>query len=705
MEDEHNIDINPSGITSKKGGGMTQSKSEKKRAVSKNNRKRKNKINEAETTETKESTEKVDLKASRLKRSIINNQDQKLENKNSNYNELNEHPSAEFESHYEGDVINYGEITNANSDVDVIKNKTTVSTSNQKAITISDTEIDKNIEQTAYHIEANQKTERGSMRDSNKKNAKVSPIVLKEKTIVGSTSLGGNKTVTFSTKSIDLKTDKKSETLGNSSIAEQLKGQEDFVSPTDFSQDIAVTEKDILKETAIKITSSEDSTVSNKVNSFEKSNIKNNAITEVIDNHNYENQSQLKENNDNNTKFLLKNNMKKLNDINKDSGESKKAKILTYNNITPKDGINKESMTENSEHDHTSGLNGSLGRPFNKAIVEVLDRVDTPEVNNRNVNDQNILQTDSFSVLQSEIVEPPEKYCCCPNCRKKSKNTKSRIPRLNNNCSLAPANDLNTMSVTRAVQISSRKYHIERLIFYQLSELKRLQIRVGKSDERVLVKRLIEEYGRTGTFIGLQRYEGPYSFKRFEKYLYDQLSTLQKQLPFKEGQSVIPHVQSIDEIEKITGALRRINAGKTVVEDPDDCLSCVRSTHRCNHTTHAYTGVPCAAYIPKLKLNHHRMPKLVADRQRFLPDIRQDGPRATRCLRNVDPSKPITLHFENGSCSQVIDLPTDKLDKNKRYFVTLTIKDTDLQEKNRTVTPILSDNNHTLLAHTHAKSF
>lgn len=64
------------------------------------------------------------------------------------------------------------------------------------------------------------------------------------------------------------------------------------------------------------------------------------------------------------------------------------------------------------------------------------------------------------------------------------------------------------------------RYHLERLIFYQLSELKRLQIRAGKSDERVLVKRLVEEYGRTGLFTGLNRYDGPFSFKRFEKYLY-----------------------------------------------------------------------------------------------------------------------------------------------------------------------------------------
>lgn len=34
---------------------------------------------------------------------------------------------------------------------------------------------------------------------------------------------------------------------------------------------------------------------------------------------------------------------------------------------------------------------------------------------------------------------------------------KSRIPRLNNYYSLAPTSDLNTISVTKAVQLSSRK--------------------------------------------------------------------------------------------------------------------------------------------------------------------------------------------------------------------------------------------------------
>lgn len=75
----------------------------------------------------------------------------------------------------------------------------------------------------------------------------------------------------------------------------------------------------------------------------------------------------------------------------------------------------------------------------------------------------------------------------------------------------------------------------------------------------------------------------------------DQLLVLQKQ-SLGGDKTMIPRVQSIDEVEKIAAALRRIDAGKTVLENPNDCLSCIRTTNRCFHATHAYTGVPCAAY-------------------------------------------------------------------------------------------------------------
>lgn len=50
---------------------------------------------------------------------------------------------------------------------------------------------------------------------------------------------------------------------------------------------------------------------------------------------------------------------------------------------------------------------------------------------------------------------------------------------------------LNMETVTRDVQISLRRYHLERKIFFQLMELKRLQIRHGRTNEHVLVKRQV----------------------------------------------------------------------------------------------------------------------------------------------------------------------------------------------------------------------
>ncbi|XP_026818588.1 uncharacterized protein LOC113557326 [Rhopalosiphum maidis] len=411
----------------------------------------------------------------------------------------------------------------------------------------------------------------------------------------------------------------------------------------------------------------------------------------------------------------------------------------TTSTVTKTGATTKGSVAARSTS-REGGKMPTTGQPNSgRAIVEVLDRVDTPQLSTTVDGDGDVGvgvvvggrnfggEPTAFSVLP-DSGRDDERPCECPNCcrrkplRSTSKKMKSRIPRLNNYCSLAPTSDLNTMSVTKAVQLSSRKYNLERLIFYQLSELKRLQIRAGKSDERVLVKRLVEEYGSTGLFTGLKRYDGPFSFKRFEKYLYDQLLVLQKQ-SLADDKTTVPRVQSIDEVEKLAGALRRIDAGKTVLENPNDCLSCIRTTNRCFHATHAYTGVPCAAYIPKFRLDHHSMPKPPTDdgrRHRFLPDIRagQDtsGGATTRCLRNVDPSRPITLQLGNGPCAQAIDLPTDKLDKNRRYFVTFTIKGAadGAHNKHRPPAPPAfrpdGRRGHGVdcnppLAHTHAKSF
>lgn len=69
----------------------------------------------------------------------------------------------------------------------------------------------------------------------------------------------------------------------------------------------------------------------------------------------------------------------------------------------------------------------------------------------------------------------------------------SRIPRRTNRC--CPNSErqraLHMDTITRDVQISMRRYHLERKIFFQLMELKRLQIRHGRANEPVLVKRQV----------------------------------------------------------------------------------------------------------------------------------------------------------------------------------------------------------------------
>ena len=65
---------------------------------------------------------------------------------------------------------------------------------------------------------------------------------------------------------------------------------------------------------------------------------------------------------------------------------------------------------------------------------------------------------------------------------------------------------------------------MERKIFEELLELKRMQIRAGRANEQVLVKRLSDNYTKSiQNIVGLKLHNGPYTFKEFEKYLYSKL--------------------------------------------------------------------------------------------------------------------------------------------------------------------------------------
>lgn len=101
--------------------------------------------------------------------------------------------------------------------------------------------------------------------------------------------------------------------------------------------------------------------------------------------------------------------------------------------------------------------------------------------------------------------------------------------------------------------------------------MKRLQIRAGQHNEAILVKRAIDTYHQScAATVGAGKYiPEDYTFKSFEKFLYLSLRKLQR--------------NGADHL-------------KGLPESSANPLLCTQSTHRCMHATHAYTGIPCAAY-------------------------------------------------------------------------------------------------------------
>ncbi|XP_022216119.2 protein phosphatase 1 regulatory subunit 12A [Drosophila obscura] len=241
-------------------------------------------------------------------------------------------------------------------------------------------------------------------------------------------------------------------------------------------------------------------------------------------------------------------------------------------------------------------------------------------------------------------------------------------------------------AVTRSIQRNIRRYYMERKIFQHLLELKSLQIRSSKLNEAVLVKRAVDDYhkscvllnGETGT--RLRRYNfSEYTFKNFELFLYETLKGLQK-----PGTNNFQNINDVYE-----EAERRLSPDYNAYEK---ALQCTTKTHRCLHAAHAYTGIPCAAYIPMM--NHHTMPKFGFGPYKktgsvssfFLPKILTSGRASSGRAGGLGGSgdgvgagsrcnHKVALELSHGKNKQLISLPAEKLDSNKRYYVTFTVKD------------------------------
>lgn len=122
-------------------------------------------------------------------------------------------------------------------------------------------------------------------------------------------------------------------------------------------------------------------------------------------------------------------------------------------------------------------------------------------------------------------------------------------------------------------------------------DLKHIQIRAGKANEAMLVKRAVDEYHKSSlAFVGAGRYTASdYTFKKFEKFLYESLRRLQR--------SGVKHLANLPERAFSDYIVGKANENIYKLDGlPDNPVLCTSKTHRCYHAVHAYTGIPCSAY-------------------------------------------------------------------------------------------------------------
>ena len=118
-----------------------------------------------------------------------------------------------------------------------------------------------------------------------------------------------------------------------------------------------------------------------------------------------------------------------------------------------------------------------------------------------------------------------------------------------------------------------------------------------------------------------------------------------------------------------------------------DASRCTHSSHRCHHAAHAYTGVPCSTATRRSKARK-LIKKSSFNGAAMLPRIdnsKRGSGAAYRELQNFSlnsvyflgsrgKEQPVTLQLKQGGNVQALRLPTEKLEPNKKYYVTFTLK-------------------------------
>ena len=117
-----------------------------------------------------------------------------------------------------------------------------------------------------------------------------------------------------------------------------------------------------------------------------------------------------------------------------------------------------------------------------------------------------------------------------------------------------------------------------------------------------------------------------------------------------------------------------------------DASRCTHSSHRCHHAAHAYTGVPCSSQArrrlrARKSASKHVLPKISGQPQSSVRTSVSTGRGREQSVTLPGRSKeqPVTLQLKQGQNIQALKLPTDKLEPNKKYYVTFTLKPKDSQ--------------------------
>lgn len=90
-------------------------------------------------------------------------------------------------------------------------------------------------------------------------------------------------------------------------------------------------------------------------------------------------------------------------------------------------------------------------------------------------------------------------------------------------------------------------------------------------------------------------------------------------------------------------------------------------------------------------MDHHSIPKIGFNNVECKP--------GSGFLPNISPKKSVTVELTQGADKQIISLPTDRLDQNKRYYVTFTVKGNDSSQRFEE-----GKNQDSRIAHRHARS-